>query len=175
MENNFNLKQFLTEGRLLNEDTQVDENLIKSIFDERVQDDYKPLIGTDPIYDGLEGVLNSPETFQKVTEWVKDQVESSGEDFEEGEEEGYASDATDYMIMEAFAPSLVQNLIKAGFTYNKDEDYWTVPESYSDKAEYEELTSYGIIYDIWGLGGDYDTSPRETISQFLTSAAEQAV
>jgi hypothetical protein len=175
MNNNFNLKSFLAEGRLLNEDTQVDGNLIKSIFNEKVQDDYKLLIGTDPIYDGLEGVLNSPETFQKVIEWVKDQVESSGEDFEEGEEEGYASDATDYMIMEAFAPRLVQNLIKAGFTYDKDEDYWTVPESYSDKAEYEELTSYGIIYDIWGLGGDYDTSPRETISQFLTSAAEQAV
>ena len=85
MNNNFNLKSFLAEGKLLNEDAQVDENLIKSIFDEKVQDDYKPLIGTDPIYDGLEEVLNSPETFQKVTEWVKDQVESSGEDFEEGE------------------------------------------------------------------------------------------
>ena len=175
MNNNFNLKQFLAEGRLLNEEAQVDENLIKSTFDEKVQDDYKPLIGTDPIYDGLEEVLNSPETFQKVAEWVKDQFESSGEDLEEGDEAGYASDATDYAIMETFAPRLVQNLIKAGFTYDKDEDYWTVPENYSNKTEYEALTSYGIIWDIWGLGGDYDTSPRETISQFLTRAAEQAV
>jgi hypothetical protein len=170
MNNNFNLKQFLAEGRLLNEDTQVDENLIKSIFDEKVQDDYKPLIGTDPIYDGLEEVLNSPETFQKVTEWVKDQIESSGEDFEEGEEEGFASDATDYMIMRAFAPRLVQNLLKAGFIYNKDEDYWTVPEDYSSKTDSDELTSYGIIWDIWDV--DYDTSPRELISQFLEEAAQ---
>jgi hypothetical protein len=165
---------FINESEL-NEEAQVDENLIKSIFDEKVQDDYKPLIGTDPIYDGLEEVLNSPKTFQKVAEWVKDQFESSGEDLEEGDEAGYASDATDYSIMEAFAPRLVQNLIKAGFTYDKGEDDWTVPESYSDKTDYEALTSYGVIYDIWGLGGDYDTSPRETISQFLTSAAEQAV
>ena len=172
MNNNFNLKKFLAEGKLLKEEAQVDENLIKSIFDEKVQDDYKPLIGNDPIYDGLEEVLNSPETFQKVTEWVNDQVESSGEDFEEGEEESYASDATDYMIMEAFAPRLTQNLLDAGFTYNKEEDEWTVPENYSDKTEYEVLTSYGIIWDIWGLGGDYDTSPRETIGEFLKDAAQ---
>jgi hypothetical protein len=175
MNNNFNLKQFLAEGRLLNEEAQVDENLIKSTFDEKVQDDYKPLIGTDPIYDGLEEVLNSPETFQKVAEWVKDQFESSGEDLEEGDEAGYASDATDYMIMEAFAPRLVQNLLKVGFTYtpgDRDGD-WAVPEDYSNKTDYEELTSYGIIWDIWDV--DYDTSPREIVSQFLTRAAEQAV
>jgi hypothetical protein len=173
MNNNFNLKQFLAEGRLLNEEAQVDENLIKSTFDEKVQDDYKPLIGTDPIYDGLEEVLNSPETFQKVVEWVKGMVEDEDED--EDYTEAYASDATDYKIMEAFAPRLVQNLIKAGFTYDKGEDEWIVPENYSNKTEYEALTSYGIIWDIWGLGGDYDTSPRETISQFLTRAAGQAV
>jgi len=170
MNNNFNLKSFLAEGRLLNEDAQVDENLIKSIFDEKVQDDYKPLIGTDPIYDGLEEVLNSPETFQKVTEWVKDQIESYGEDFEEGEEEGFASDATDYMIMRAFAPRLAQNLLKVGFTYDEGEDSWMVPEDYSSKTDSEELTSYGIIWDIWDV--DYDTSPREIISQFLEEAAQ---
>ena len=87
MNNNFNLKSFLTEGRLLNEEAQVDENLIK-----------------------------------------------------------------------------------AGFTYDKDEDYWTVPEDYSSKTDSDELISYGII---WGLGGDYDTSPRETIGEFLADAAQE--
>jgi hypothetical protein len=135
-----------------------------------VQDDYKPLIGTDPIYDGLEEVLNSPETFQKVVEWVKEMVEDEEED--EDYTEAYASDATDYKIMEVFAPRLVQNLLDAGFTYNKDEDEWIVPENYFNKTEYEALTSYGIIWDIWGLGGDYDTSPRETIGQFLKRAAQ---
>ena len=76
------------------------------------------------------------------------------------------------MIMDTFTPRLVQNLLKIGFTYDKEEDSWTVPEDYYDITDYEVLTSYGIIYDIWGLGSDYDTSPRETISQFLKSAAQ---
>jgi hypothetical protein len=31
-------------------------------------------------------------------------------------------------------------------------------------------TSYGIIWDVWNM--DYDTSPREAISDYLKDAAE---
>jgi len=148
----------------------VDNNTIQMIFDERIQDEYKPLIGTDPIYGGLEKVLNSPKLFQKVTEWVNDMLENEDdEDDIDDTTKGYASDATDYKIMETFAPYLAKNLIKVGFTYNKNKDIWTVPKNYLDKTNDKELTSYGIIWEIWGV--DYDTSPREIIGEYLQDAA----
>lgn len=83
----------------------------------------------------------------------------------------YAYDATDRIIMEIFTPRLIQNLIKVGFTYDRNEDSWTVPENYSNKTDSNELTSYGIIWDIWDV--DYDTSPREFIGEFLADAAQE--
>jgi hypothetical protein len=165
------LAGLITEGEYKEKINEVlDDNTIKMVFDEKIQDDYKPLIGTDPIYDGLEKVLNSPELLQKVTEWVNNMLEDEDDEEIEDMTGAYTSDAVDYEIMKAFAPQLAKNLIKVGFTYDKNDDIWAVPEKYSNKTNYKELTSYGIIWDIWNV--DYDTSPREAISDYLQDAAE---
>lgn len=160
MENSFNLKKFLAEGRLLKE---VDNNKIKQIIDEKIQEDYKPLIGTDPIYDGLEEVLNSSKIFQDIINNV---------DNDEDDEDllmGQISDSVDFTIMGEFAPRLVKNLLAVGFKYDSDDDSWIVPKKYI--VDDEMLTSYGIIWDIWGV--DYDTSPREIIGDYLEEAAQE--
>lgn len=167
MNNNFDLKKFLTEGKLL---IEVDNNEIKQIFDEKVQEEYKPLVGTDPIYDGLEEVLNSPKTFQDVVDGVNDTISSyDDEDLDPELIPSFTADTVDFTIMGEFAPRLVKNLLAVGFKYDSDDESWTIPEKYI--VDDEMLTSYGIIWDIWGV--DYDTSIREIVSDYLEEAAQE--
>jgi hypothetical protein len=137
--------------------------------------EYLDLVGTDPIYKGLDTVVNDPKVKQEIFDWAynltaEDEDEDALKSFG-----GYVQDGIDYEIMQAFAPQLAENLIAAGFTYDKDEDIWTLPQSYLDKTDgmfdYSNgATSYGIIWDVWNM--DYDTSPREVISDYLKDAAE---
>jgi hypothetical protein len=137
--------------------------------------EYLNLVGTDPIYKGLDAVVNNPKVKQKAFDWAynltaEDEDEDALKSFR-----GYVQDGIDYEIMQAFAPQLAENLIAAGFTFDKDEDIWILPQSYLDKTngmfDYSNgATSYGIIWDVWNM--DYDTSPRETISDYLKDAAE---
>jgi len=171
-------------------DSNLNENESTEVEEKSQQEDYKKfenvwnsntpeylvLVGTDPIYDGLDKVVNDPETKQEAWDLTWE-INSYYE--EDGMIEAFAQDGTDYKVMSNFAPQLVKNLIKAGFTYNKSEDYWTVPNSYLEKLpegrrdQYTEgATSYGIIWDFWGV--DYDTSPREAISDMLDEAANNS-
>ena len=133
---------------------------------------YSELIGTSPIYNGLDQVLADPKLFDTIMENVNDVMNDNEYDDEEdraGSELGYVVDFTDRAIMEAFAPQLIQNLLDLGFTYDSDEDNWTVPQQYQVDGQ-DNLTSYGIIWDIWGV--NYDTSVRESIGDILRKAAE---
>jgi hypothetical protein len=134
---------------------------------------YDELLGTNPIYNGLDQVLEDPELFDNVMEIVNDIIDSDDYDDDEEKEESrmsYVIDFTDRTIMSMFAPQLIQNLLDLGFTYDSDQDSWTIPQQYQVKGR-SNLTSYGIIWDIWGV--DYDTSVRESIGDILRDAAEE--
>ena len=156
----------------------VDKEALMSQFEEQWKDqspEYLDLVGTDPIYKGLDAVVNNPKVKQEAFDWA---YELTADDEDEDALEmfgAYVQDSIDYEIMKAFAPQLAKNLIAAGFTYDKDEDIWTIPQSYLDKIgdvfDYSNgATSYGIIWDVWNM--DYDTSPRELIGDYLKDAAE---
>jgi hypothetical protein len=173
------LAGLITENQI--NEVEVDKEKLMPIFDEVFNDkiqDYSSLVGTDPIYDGLNNVIKNPSVKQAIFDWAY-LITTEDEDDEEEVIDmfgGYVSDGVDYEIMQAFAPQLAKNLIKAGFTYDKDEDIWTIPQPYLDKIDssfnYSDgATSYGIIWDVWGV--DYDTSPRENISSYLEDAAQE--
>ena len=147
------------------------ENDLKKTFlklwDKHTKDEYLSLINTgNVIYNGLDEVLKNSELKEKIFNDAYDRI--ADEDFGSEEEryddfQGSVIDEIDYNIMAEFAPQLARNLLTAGFKYDSDEDMWTSPDA-------NQFTSYGIIWDIWGV--DYDTSVRETISEYLEDAAQ---
>jgi hypothetical protein len=149
---------------------ELENNLKKTflkLWDKQITDDYLSLINTNNvIYDGLDKVLKDPKLKEKTFNEAYNRIVD--EDFESEEEryndfQGSVIDEIDYNIMAEFAPQLARNLLTAGFKYDSDEDMWTSPDA-------NQFTSYGIIWDIWGV--DYDTSVRETISEYLEDAAQ---
>lgn len=160
-------------------ESQLNENKNNIIFDElwgEQSKEYLDLVGTDPIYDGLDKVVNDPRTMYSALKWAQ---ELADEDEDDDDMFGaYAQDGIDYEIMQRFAPQLARNLVRLGFNYNSDDTYWTVPPAYLDKLndstkkEYQNgATSYGIIWDFFNY--DYDTSPREIIGDYLDKAAQE--
>ena len=171
------LAGLITENKfkLNEEESQEDREKFENVWNSNTPE-YLALVGTDPIYDRLDTVVNDPMTKQETWDWVRD-INSEDED-DDDMIEAYSQDGIDYTIMERFAPQLAKNLVRAGFTYDKDEEYWSIPDSYLEKLpesrrnEYTNgATSYGIIWDFWGM--DYDTSPRENISDKLDDAAQK--
>jgi hypothetical protein len=160
----------------LNEDEGEDFKKFENVWNSNTPE-YLALVGTDPIYDGLDTIVKDPETKQETWDWVRT-INSEDED-DDDMIEAYSQDGIDYTIMDRFAPQLAKNLMKAGFTYDKNEELWSVPDSYLKKLPDESLrkeytngaTSYGIIWDFWNM--DYDTSPRENISDKLDSAVQE--
>lgn len=159
--------------RQLKEADENNTDLFNEIWNEQ-SEEYSALVGTDPIYDGLDKVVNDPAVKQNALDWA---TQLTAEDEEDDMFGGYAQDGIDYEIMQAFAPQLARNLVKVGFKYDKDEEYWTIPSAYLNKLDKSRqdvykngATSYGIIWDFFNY--DYDTSPRETISDYLDDAAQ---
>jgi len=169
------LAGIITENQI--NEVEMDKEALMSQFDKQWKghsQEYLDLVGTDPIYKGLDTVVNNPKVKQEIFDWA---YKFTAEDEDDDGFGGYVQDGIDYTIMEYFAPQLAKNLIAAGFTFDKEEDEWTVPQSYLSKMDnsfgYSDTfrpTSYGIIWDIWNM--DYDTSPREVISDYLKDAAE---
>ena len=137
----------------------------KEVFDEQVNE-YRSLISENSLYKGLEEVLDSEELLEKVIE----RNECISEDWdEEDKEDGYGGvtvDGVDCVVMELFAEQLIKNLLEEGFIWNKEDEYWTIPEKYKGSTligDNNELTNYGVVWDI--LPMDYDTSIREMVSE----------
>jgi len=140
----------------------------KEAFDEQVNE-YRSLISENSLYKGLEKVLDSEELLEKVIE----RNECISEDWDEEDfEYGYGGitiDGVDCIVMEMFAEQLIKNLLEEGFIWNKENEYWTIPEKYRKTkfvhitGEQNELTNYGVVWDI--LPMDYDISIREMVSE----------
>jgi len=149
---------------------ELENNLKKTflkLWDKQITDEYLPLVNTgDVIYKGLDEVLKDPELKEKTFNDAYDRIVD--EDFESEEErydyfQGSVMDEVDFNIMAEFAPQLAKNLLTAGFEYDSDEDLWILPDT-------NQFSSYGIIWDVWGI--DYDTNIRETIGRYLKNAAQ---
>jgi len=162
--------EFTDADKNLANQLDLENNLKKTflkLWDKHTKDEYLSLINTgNVIYNGLDEVLKNPELKEKIFNDAYDRI--ADEDFGSEEEryddfQGSVIDEIDYNIMAEFAPQLARNLLTAGFKYDSDEDMWTSPDA-------NQFTSYGIIWDIWGV--DYDTSVRETISEYLEDAAQ---
>ena len=131
------LAGLITEGRYkarLNE-IEINKEELMPKFEEIWKDktlDYSSLIGTDPIYKGLDGVLNNPKIKQNAFDWA---YELTIEDEEEDSSmfKAYTSDGIDYEIMQAFAPQLAKNLIKHEVTLITRQDFDLVNKEATDK------------------------------------------
>lgn len=145
------------------------------------KNEYLKISNSKPIYIGLNKAINNPTVNKNAIDNILEFVESLNED---GDEDyipdtlaGQAPVFFDYEIMENFAPQFVQNLYDLGFKFDNNEGIWIIPDDYynklssSDQKEYsdKEITSYGIIWDLFDI--DYDTDIRETISDYLNNAA----
>ena len=137
----------------------------KEAFDEQVNE-YRSLISENSLYKGLEKVLDSKELLEKVIE----RNECISEDWDdEDKEDGYGGitvDGVDCVVMELFAEQLIENLLEEGFIWNKEKEYWTIPEKYKGSiliGDENELTNYGVVWDILPMG--YDTCIREMVSE----------
>jgi hypothetical protein len=137
----------------------------KEVFDEQVNE-YRSLISENSLYKGLEKVLDSEELLEGVIE----RNECISEDWDdEDKEDGYGGitvDGVDCIVMELFAEQLIENLLEEGFIWNKENEYWTIPEKYKGSTligDENELTNYGVVWDI--LPMTYDTSIREMVSE----------
>jgi hypothetical protein len=142
----------------------------KEAFDETVNE-YRSLINENSLYKGLKEVLDSEELLEKVIE----RNECISEDWDdEDKEDGYGGitvDGVDCVVMELFAEQLIKNLLGEGFIWNKENEYWTIPEKYKESISIGDgngLTNYGVVWDI--LPMDYDTCIREMVSERIDEA-----
>jgi hypothetical protein len=155
------------------------QNIMNTIADTK-QEYFTDIDSNDILYRGLRQTVNSSQVDNDIADSLLDMAEVEVDNDEEDIVDtitDYANMMTHFRIMDRFAPQLVKNLLDAGFTYDKTEDKWTIPnDRYLDdmnKPRYDDktATSYGIIWDFWGV--DYDTSDRESISDSLADAARE--
>jgi hypothetical protein len=147
----------------------------QEIFNEAINE-YRSLISETPLYKGLEQVLDSEELKQLVEnryqEIETEYKEEGYDDFEECSS-GTIYDSVDIFVMQLFAKQFIQNLINEGFTWDKKNECWDVPEKTQTKfanitGKRSQLTNYGIIWDV--TPKDYDTCIREAVSSQIDDA-----
>jgi hypothetical protein len=100
----------------------------------------------NPIYNGLMDVLNSKELMDDIN-WTKEaSIENNEEDG--GDEDDWESEF-EYklggVVLSRFGEQYIKNLLDNGFTYNSDEETWTVPDSQKDNFGSEEISTINII------------------------------
>jgi hypothetical protein len=112
------------------------------------------------IYDGVFDVINKLENDEE--HWVEliNDLEEDNEDEEDDYVEMVLGDCIDRELMGRFGKQFKENLIKLGYKYDSDEEYWNL----KDKRNGEYLTCYGVIWDYWY---DLDTCVRESVGEIF--------
>jgi hypothetical protein len=157
------------------------QNIINIIADTK-QEYFNEIDSNDILYRGFKETVDSPQVNNDIADSLIDIIEEDSSNDEENIVDtitDYTNIITHFRVMDNFAPQLVKNLLDAGFTYNKTEDEWTIPDDrYNNLSDIEKemyddkiATSYGIIWNFWGI--DYDTSDREAVSDSLADAAQE--
>ena len=117
------------------------------------------------MYSGVFEVINELENDDE--HWIEliNELEEDNEDNEDDFIEMILGDCIDRELMGRFGKQFKENLIKLGYKYDSDEEYWNL----KDKRNGEYLTCYGVIWDYWY---DLDTCVRESVSEIFEREIE---
>ena len=112
------------------------------------------------LYVGLKEAISSPqfatamEEFENGfrNEYKEDPTLKDDFGWEEDEYVGLmVDDFNSFKILDVWGNQFIDNLLKAGFKYNPDDECWTLPnESYMDPIFKDMVvTNYGLIWLLW--------------------------
>jgi hypothetical protein len=118
------------------------------------------------MYSGVFEVINELENDDE--HWIEliNELEEDNDDNDDDFVNMILGDCIDRELMGRFGKQFKENLIKLGYKYNTDEEYWNL----KDKRNGEYLTCYGVIWDYWY---DLDTDVRESVSEIFEREIEE--
>jgi hypothetical protein len=125
----------------------------------------------EEMYSGVFEVINELENDEEHwTELVNDLKEDFDDYDDEDESESdfidmMLGDCVDRELMERLGKQFGENLIKLGYKYDSDDEYWNL----KDKLNGKDLTCYGVVWDYWY---DLDTCVREGVSEIFEREIE---
>jgi hypothetical protein len=147
-------------------------DLIKAYID-GIKEEVNELIkeNGEEMYNGVFEVINELENDEEHwTELINDLMEDyEDSDMDESDDDFVdmiLGDCIDRELMGRFGKQFGENLIKLGYKYDSDEEYWDL----KDKRNGEDLTCYGVIWDYWY---DLDTDVREGVSEIFEREIEE--
>jgi hypothetical protein len=146
-------------------------DLIKAYID-GIKEEVNELIkeNGEEMYNGVFEVINELENDEKhwielVNNLMEDYEDSDKDESEDDFIDMILGDCVDRELMGRFGKQFGKNLIKLGYKYDSEEEYWDL----KDKRNGEDLTCYGVIWDYWyGL----DTDVRESVSEIFEEEIE---
>jgi hypothetical protein len=124
----------------------------------------------EEMYNGVFEVINELENDKEHwTELINDLMEDYEDSDKDESEDDFIDmilgDCVDRELMGRFGKQFGKNLIKLGYKYDSEEEYWDL----KDKRNGEDLTCYGVIWDYWY---SLDTDVRESVSEIFEEEIE---
>jgi hypothetical protein len=124
----------------------------------------------EEMYSGVFDVINELENDKEHwTELINDLMEDYEDSDKDESEDDFIDmilgDCVDRELMGRFGKQFGKNLIKLGYKYDSEEEYWDL----KDKRNGEDLTCYGVIWDYWY---SLDTDVRESVSEIFEEEIE---
>jgi len=118
------------------------------------------------MYSGVFEVINELENDDE--HWIEliNDLEEDNDDNDDDFVNMILGDCIDRELMGRFGKQFKENLIKLGYKYDSEEEYWNL----KDKRNGEYLTCYGVIWDYWY---DLDTDVRESVSEIFEREIEE--
>jgi hypothetical protein len=132
------------------------------------------------LFKGLRETISSPqfdkvlgyqiddfmEMYNEDKEWYDDMY-SSTDVYVESMMYNYCSNS----VLDMWGDQFIKNLLDVGFTYNSDDESWTLPdEKYMDPIFKDmNVTNYGLIWLVWY---DLDTDVRESLGDYFERIVE---
>jgi len=141
-------------------------DLIKAYID-GIKEEVNELIkeNGEEMYNGVFEVINELENDDKY--WIEliNDLEEDNEDEDDDFVDMMLGDCIDRELMDRFGKQFGKNLIKLGYKYDSDEEYWNL----KDKRNGEDLTCYGVIWNYWY---SLDTDVREGVGEIFEEKIE---
>jgi hypothetical protein len=148
------------------------EDLIKEYLND-IKEEINELIkeNGEEMYSGVFDVINKLENdkeywIELINDLIEDYKDSDMDESDNDFIDMILGDCIDRELMGRFGKQFGENLIKLGYKYNSDEEYWDL----KDKRNSEDLTCYGVIWDYWY---DLDTDVREGVSEIFEREIEE--
>jgi hypothetical protein len=155
------------------------EDLIKEYLN-GIKEEINELIkeNGEEMYSGVFDVINKLENdkeywIELINDLIEDYKDSDMDESDNDFIDMILGDCIDRELMGRFGKQFGENLIKLGYKYNSDEEYWDLKDKRNgeyDKRNGEYLTCYGVIWDYWY---DLDTCIRESVSEIFEREIEE--